>query len=169
MKTFISYGDFCISYSGQVRLLLEFAQRHDVILKEKTCPNCSTLCRLDCNRKAFRCDKTFVSRGSRGKRKRSCNFLVSCFKGTWFERAHLDIETNLKFVFLFLQKAFSYEFVRLELKLTDKTINDWCSFCREVIIDWVVRRMPKIIGLLLFTALHRQLAPPALDHIGLFF
>ena len=113
VKTFISYGDFCVSYSGQVRLLLDFVQRHGVILKEKTCPNCATLCHLDCNRKAFRCDKTLVSRG---KRKRRCNFSVSCFKGTWFERAHLDIETNLKFVFLFLQKAYSYEFVRLELK-----------------------------------------------------
>ena len=30
-------------------------------------------------------------------------------------------------------------------------------------------RVPKIVDLLLFTALHRQLAPPALDHIGLFF
>ena len=29
-------------------------------------------------------------------------------------------------------------------------------------------RVPKIVDLLLFTALHRQLAPPALDHIGLF-
>ena len=29
-------------------------------------------------------------------------------------------------------------------------------------------RVPKIADLLLFTALHRQLAPPVLDHIGLF-
>ena len=72
--------------------------------------------------------------------------MVSCFKGTWFERAHLDNETNLKFVRLFLQKAFSYEFVRLELKLTDKTISDWSSFCREVIIDWIVRHTKKIGG-----------------------
>ena len=72
--------------------------------------------------------------------------MVSCFKGTWFKRAHLDIETNLKFVCLFLQKAFSYEFVRLELKLTDKTINDWSSFYREVIIDWVVQCTKKIGG-----------------------
>ena len=106
---------------------------------------------------------------ARGKGGVTFWYLVSKVLGQWFERAHLDIETNLKFVFLFLQKAFSYEFVRLELKLTDKTINDWCYFCREVIIDWVVSRVPKIIGLLLFSDLHRQLAPPALDHIGLFF
>ena len=29
-------------------------------------------------------------------------------------------------------------------------------------------RVPKIVDLLLFTALHRQLSPPVLDHIGLF-
>ena len=33
----------------------------------------------------------------------------------------------------------------------------------------LLARVPKIVDLLLFTALHRQLAPPALDHIGLFF
>ena len=35
-------------------------------------------------------------------------------------------------------------------------------------IEIVLGRVPKIIDLLLFTALHRQLAPPTLDHIGLF-
>ena len=33
----------------------------------------------------------------------------------------------------------------------------------------VAGRVPKIVDLLRFTALHRQLAPPALDRIGLFF
>ena len=38
------------------------------------------------------------------------------------------------------------KFVRLELKLTDNTINDWSSFHRKVIIDWGVRRTKKIGG-----------------------
>ncbi|XP_068233875.1 uncharacterized protein, partial [Palaemon carinicauda] len=56
------------------------------------------------------------------------------------------IETNLKFVFLFLQKAFSFEFVSFELKLNNHTIVDWCSFCREVLISWGLRHSRKIGG-----------------------
>ena len=136
----ISYGDFCITYSGKIDLLLAFAQRHGLILNELKCPTCGELCRLDCHRKAFRCDKSYVTRG---RRRKKCNFFVSCFKGTWFERSHLDIETNLKFVYLFLQKCFSYEFVRLELKISDKTICDWASFCREVLVSWVLKNTKK--------------------------
>ena len=38
-----------------------------------------------------------------------------------------------------------------------------------VLLLLAVGKVPKIVDLLLFTALHRQPAPPALDHIGLFF
>ena len=140
---FISYGDFCVTYSGKIQLLFDFAQRHGLILTEKKCPTCGEPCRVDYNRKAFRCDKSYVTRGCRRKK---CNFLVSCFKGTWFERSHLDIETNLKFVYLFLQKCFSYEFVQLELKISDKAICDWSSFCREVLVSWVLKNTKKIGG-----------------------
>ena len=99
--------------------------------------------RIDFNRLLFRCDRSVVTKG---KRKRRCNFTVSCFKGTWFARSKLDIETNLKFVFLFLQKAFSFEFGKFELKISDRTIVDWCSFCREVLISWVLQRNKKIGG-----------------------
>ena len=140
---FISYGDFCVTYSGNIQLIIGFAQRHGLILKEKSCPHCDKVCRVDFVRKAFRCDKSYVTRGHRKKR---CNFLVSLFKGTWFEKSHLDIETNLKFVFLYLQKCFSYEFVQFELKLTNKTISDWASFSREVFISWVLKKTKKIGG-----------------------
>ncbi|XP_068237611.1 uncharacterized protein [Palaemon carinicauda] len=140
---FISYWDFCVHYSGKVDLIIAFAQRHGLILAEKKCPNCENVCRIDYKKLAFRCDRSVVTRG---KRKRRCNFFVSCFKGTWFGKAKLDIETNLKFVFLFLQKAFSFEFVSFELKLNNHTIVDWCSFCREVLISWGLRRSRKIGG-----------------------
>ena len=140
---FISYGDFCVVYSGKLDLLIAFAQRHGLILAEKKCPNCDSVCRIDYNKLAFRCDHSVVTRG---KRKRRCSFYVSCFKGTWFANAKLDTETNLKFVFLFLQKAFSFEFVAFELKLSKPTIVDWCSFCREVVISWLLKRSQKIGG-----------------------
>ena len=33
---FISYGDFCILYSGNIELLVTYAQRHGLILSEKS-------------------------------------------------------------------------------------------------------------------------------------
>ena len=77
---YISYGDFCVVYSGKVHLLIAYAQRHGLILPEKKCPNCENVCRIDFNRLLFRCDRSVVTRG---KRKR-CNFTVSCFKGKTF-------------------------------------------------------------------------------------
>ena len=43
---FLSYGDFCVVYSGKIELLIEFSQRHGLILKEKLCPTCNAVCRL---------------------------------------------------------------------------------------------------------------------------
>ena len=50
---FISYGDFCVTYSGKIQLLFDFAQRHGLILTEKKCPTCGEPCRVDYNRKAI--------------------------------------------------------------------------------------------------------------------
>ncbi|KAK3876134.1 hypothetical protein Pcinc_019043 [Petrolisthes cinctipes] len=36
--------------------------------------------------------------------------------------------------------------VRNELGLSNKTICDWASFCREVLIEWSVKRQGKIGG-----------------------
>ena len=140
---FIGYGQFWLSYSGKLDKLVRYCQDHGLILSEKECPECHSLCRIDLHRKAFRCDKS-VARAH--KRRRRCNFFVSIFQGTWFDHSHIDLETNFKFVVLFLQDWFSYKVARQELDLADNTINDWCSFAREVIVDWVWKRTKKIGG-----------------------
>ena len=61
------------------------------------------------------------------------------FKNTWFHKSGLDIETNLKLVVLWLQDWFAFKVVRSKLKLNNSTITDWASFCREVVVNWVVR------------------------------
>ena len=90
---FCSYGEFCAIYTANVSKLIELCQNHGVLLKQKECDYCKSLCRLDITSKCFRCDKTYV-RGHK-KRKR-CNFKVSIFCNTWFSNSHVDIETNLK-------------------------------------------------------------------------
>ena len=61
----ISYGDFCVVYSGKVDLLVAFAQRHGLIWAEKKCPNCDNVCGIDYDRLSFRCDRSVRSRGKR--------------------------------------------------------------------------------------------------------
>ena len=140
---YLGYREFGVAYNANVPKLIEFCQNHGVILKEKFCDYCNSLCRLDTTSKCFRCDKTYV-RGH--KKRRRCNFKVSIFRNTWFSYSHVDIETNLYFVVLFLQDFFSYKFVQSELGLSKPTINDWASFCREVIVNWVFNKCGKIGG-----------------------
>ncbi|XP_068242337.1 uncharacterized protein [Palaemon carinicauda] len=67
---------------------------------------------------------------------------VSVFAG----KGKLDIETNLKFIVLWVQNWFCYDVAISELKLNKGTVCDWSSFCREVVINWVLRRSKKIGG-----------------------
>ena len=70
---------------------------------------------------------------------------MSLFKNTWFDKSHLDIETNLFFVKIFLLDKFNYKFVSSELGVSKPTINDWCSFAREVCVNWVFSRCKKSV------------------------
>ena len=121
--------------------LVSNAQTHGLLLSEKVCPECKSVCRIDLQKKDF--VVTSVPRGH--KRRKRCNFFAGLFKGTWFEHSHLDLETNINFVVLFLQDWFSYKCVRHELRLSDSTINDWCSFSREVCVDWVLKKVRKLV------------------------
>ena len=126
----IGYSLFYHLYTGDIEKIVKYCQAHGVILSARACPHCDSLCRIDYTCKYFRCDKS-VSVGHHKKRRR-CNFRVSLFKNTWFDKSHLDIETNLFFVKIFLLDNSNNKFVSSELEVSKPTINDWCSFAREV-------------------------------------
>lgn len=134
---------FWVEYGGKMERVIKLCQDHGVILKTKNCIKCGEVCRLDIHRLAFRCDKLFVVRC---QKRQLCNFSVSIFKGTWFDHTKLDIETNLKFVILFIRNYFSCQLARDELTLSDICINDWSSFCREVLIAFVLDHHSGPIG-----------------------
>ena len=137
----VGYGQFYHLYSSQFEKIVQYCQSHGVLLSGKVCPHCNSDCRLDYHLKSWRCDKS-VKVGHHKKRRR-CNFRVSIYKNTWFEKAHLDIETNILFIKLFTLDCFSYKFASCELALCKKTINDWSSFAREVCVNYVVSRPKK--------------------------
>lgn len=58
----------------------------------------------------------------------------------------MDIDTIVVFVKAYLHESFSYGFIRVELKLSDTSICDWACFCREVLIEWCLKRDDKIGG-----------------------
>lgn len=140
---YLPYGDFVATYLNDAEGLLKLLMRHGLLPEAKRCDNCGKECRIDMRRKAFRCDKTYTV-PKKGKRK--CSFLQSIYKGTWLEKSHVDFVTNMRFVNLFVQDFFSYKVAKLELGLNDRTICDWASFAREVLVAWCIRQEEKIGG-----------------------
>ena len=143
---YLSHMQLVVYYFGQPEKVIKYCQDHGVISSESDilCPTCSTQCRLDLRRKAFRCDKSY---SVRKKKRRRCNFFVSIFKGTWFGKSQVDIETNFFLVYIYLSDTlFTYKYVENELGLSKTTINDWCSFVREVVLHWVLGNKSKIGG-----------------------
>ena len=58
------------------------------------------------------------------KGKTKCNFFQAIYKGTWLDKRHVDFQTYMCFVNLFVQDFFSYKVEKDELGLDDKTICD---------------------------------------------
>lgn len=48
------------------------------------------------------------------------------------------------FINIYLREIFTYKFVHNELSLCNKSICDWASFCREVLMEWSVKREGRI-------------------------
>ncbi|XP_068237043.1 uncharacterized protein [Palaemon carinicauda] len=140
---FLSYGEFVLAYSGNIEKLVDLCQRHNLILQNKNCPHCHEVCRVDYKKHSFRCDKSYITKGRRRKR---CSYKVSLFVGTWFSKGKLDIETNLKFIVVWVQSWFCYKVAVSELKLNKGSVCDWSSFSRGVVINWAFRRSKKIGG-----------------------
>ena len=141
---YLNFTEWVHVYYGNFAKTIEFSQNHGLILKECKCSSCGENSRLDLNKKAWRCDRSFAK--SKKKRKR-CSFKVSIFHDSWFDHSHVDAETNLRFCYLYLSDYFSYDLARTEIRgITNTTICDWASFIREVIVNWVVRRQKKIGG-----------------------
>ena len=140
---YLAYTDFIGTYYNDCEALLKLLMDHGLLPDKKLCEKCGKECHIDMRRKAFRCEKV-SAQGKKGKKK--CNFFQSLYKGTWLEKSHVDFETNMRFVNLFMQDYFSYKVAKTELRLTDRTICDWASFCREVMVAWSVSQEGKIGG-----------------------
>ena len=98
----LRYGEFYHKYFGQTELIIDLAKDHRLILNTVNCVMCDRPYRLDYNKVWFHCDRSVVVY----KRRKRCNFNVSIFNNAWFSHSHLDIESNLFFVHLYLRLFF---------------------------------------------------------------
>ncbi|XP_066970137.1 uncharacterized protein [Macrobrachium rosenbergii] len=144
VNCYLSYKDFLVYYSGNYERLIQFCQDHGLLRKQAFCPHCGNKCRLDLQKKAFRCYRLYAP--SLKKAKRRCNYYLSLFKGTWFSGSLMDVETVLFFCYIYVSDFFNYRIVRTELGLSDMAINDWSSYSREVLVQWCIQQKKQIGG-----------------------
>ena len=117
--------------------VINFLKEHQLILKRYVCPKCGSECQLDDLRWLWRCQKKADKGKSGKKRAKTCNFSRPSFKGAWLEnlneKSHILPADNLKFIQIYLDKCFSYHFIRREIGWAQQTVADWVSFSREVL------------------------------------
>lgn len=82
----------------------------------------------------FHCTQKYykVIKG-RKRKKAMCNFKISAFHGTWFEREHMDLVKICRLIGYFLTMLPPRQkFLVNELKISNTSVVNWIHFCREV-------------------------------------
>ncbi|GBO15184.1 hypothetical protein AVEN_38646-1 [Araneus ventricosus] len=127
--------------NGPKRDVIDFCMKMDLIAKEYVCPACNEKMELsECSTLEdgfIWCCRKYGQNAHHIKR--------SVRKGSWFECSHLSMPEVLIFTYLFVKKT-SNEWIVDELIVSELTVLDWKSFCREVCIDMIIRGSKKLGG-----------------------
>ena len=116
---------------------------HKLILDKKDREQRGKPASLDSDRTLWRCQE----RAAKQKKKRAeCNWSHCVFKSTFFEKAHLDLETVTFFGNIHLRECFSFVSARNEPRVSDATVVDRASLCREVLVEWCLKQTGKTGG-----------------------
>ncbi|XP_071576882.1 uncharacterized protein [Temnothorax nylanderi] len=130
--------------------LIEYLCEKKVIRREITCPQCNTVINItyESKRQILHCSNKYYKQvRGRKKQRKTCNFKISIFHGTWFAKQHLAMVDVCRFIayFLYIHPP-RHTFLRQELQITDHTIVDWTNFCRELLMQWVTDHQQQIGG-----------------------
>ncbi|GBM95020.1 hypothetical protein AVEN_29382-1 [Araneus ventricosus] len=127
--------------NGPKRDVIDFCMKMDLIAKEYVCPSCNEKMELsECSTLEdgfIWCCRKYGQNAHHIKR--------SVRKGSWFECSHLSMPEVLIFTYLFVKKT-SNEWIVDELNVSEPTVVDWKSFCREVCVDMIIRGSKKLGG-----------------------
>ena len=70
---------------------------------------------------------------------------MSLRKNTFFEKSHLPLLDICGFVNLWVMGC-TFPIIQQQLRLSNQTITDWSSFCREVVFDCMIIRKVQLGG-----------------------
>ena len=94
----------------------------------------------------FWCGKvTVIAKPKTKKVKRQCPGTASLRKGTFFENSKLDLCQNVSFVNLWTLSCRIKQYKEI-LGISPKTVVDWASFCREVLLEAFVNQEQQMGG-----------------------
>ncbi|KYN05769.1 hypothetical protein ALC62_03248 [Cyphomyrmex costatus] len=128
--------------------LIKFLIETNIIISEIQCPKCNSELIININTLLFRCYKVHYKKDKHKKRiKTKCDFKTSAKVDTWFSESKLSLETICRLTAYFIMlRPPRQEFLCTELDLSDKSVVDWISFCREVCVYWAKKNSTKLGG-----------------------
>lgn len=114
--------------------LVDFLIQFKVLNNNLKCKICDNDINLNKNTLEFRCTKSrYIINSHKKRQKVACGFRESARKNTWFDKSKLSVEDICRFVAYFIMlRPPRQDFLKYELDMSDHTIVDWQSFCREV-------------------------------------
>lgn len=142
----ISDIDF-ITFSNNEHELMTFFFTHGVLSCHALCSKCGgrVVLKHYQNRYIYRCARRI---SHRKQKKATCNHQTNALHGTFFHNTHLPLRTVALLVGIYLSRSTSRQmYACRELGLCSKTVVDWFSFIREVIVHYVERNSQKIGGI----------------------
>ncbi|GBN17481.1 hypothetical protein AVEN_112070-1 [Araneus ventricosus] len=118
---------------GPKKDVIDWCMSMNIITKEYACPTCGE--------KMVLCERNDISDGYHWVcRKLGMNahhVRRSVRKGSWFDESKLSMPEVLMITYLWAKKT-SNEWIVNELSVSEPTVADWKSFCREVCVDMLV-------------------------------
>ncbi|XP_024888850.1 uncharacterized protein LOC112465514 [Temnothorax curvispinosus] len=128
--------------------LMNYLIEHNVISNEIYCPKCNNKLKLNRDNFSFRCRKALYEKDKHKKYvKKQCTFRGTVRFNTWFSKSKLSLETICRMTAYFIMlRPPRLMFMCTELQLSQHSVVDWISFCREVCIYWAEKNSTKLGG-----------------------
>ena len=120
---------------------LRFFYSHGVLPCHYKCPTCETRL-VKKSQGLFRCRRRIKK-----KTRRTCDTSVSIYHSSFLACTHLKAVQVAEIVWLYItRRPPRHTFMHLETGLSTKTLVDWVSFIREVLIVWAVNNSQEVGG-----------------------
>ncbi|XP_063221898.1 uncharacterized protein LOC134530720 [Bacillus rossius redtenbacheri] len=117
-------------------LLFEFLVDHGVLLSEMRCGNCGAVIELAEDSEYFSCQRRTGTDLNKSVERERCRFKKSFRHGTWFSRSCLSVSDICKITYMFLVlRRPSNQFIQRHCHVSQKTVQEWSHFCREVMLS----------------------------------